>query len=92
MLSARLCRELATCRGVLNNTRELLASSRGLATSCKRMRLSRSEVKAAKFLLQRFVFKNKKLVCISLIHQVKDSKHRSIVTPLWTPTDSHKFC
>ena len=65
MLSARLCRELATYRGVLNSTRELLASSRGLSTSCKRMRLSRSEVKAAKFLLQRFVFKHKECMYVS---------------------------
>ena len=62
MLSARLCRELATSRGILLSSRGLLTSSRELLTSSNKrvVRLPRSEIKAARILLQRFVFKIKK--------------------------------
>merc|ERR1719228_1620140 len=55
MLSARLCRELATSRGTLVSSRGIFLSSRGLLTSSNKMmvRLPRSEVQAARILLQR---------------------------------------
>ena len=62
MLSARLCRELATCRGILVSSRGLLTSS-----SKRMVRLPRSEVKAARILLQRFVSETKNLVLISYL-------------------------
>ena len=60
MLSARLCRELATSRGVLFSSKELLTSSkmiqRGLLTRSRGrvVRLPKSEIKAARILLERF--------------------------------------
>ena len=64
MLSARLCRELATSRGTLLSSRGIFLSSRGLLTysNMRMVRLPRSEVKAARILLQRFVFNTKNLV------------------------------
>jgi len=59
MLSARLCRELATSRGVLFSSKELLTSSkviqRGLLTRSRDrvIRLPKSEIKAARILLER---------------------------------------
>jgi len=59
MLSARLCRELATSRGVLFSSKELLTSSkviqRGLLTRSRGrvVRLPKSEIKAARILLER---------------------------------------
>jgi len=59
MLSARLCRELATSRDVLLSSKELLTSSkvihRGLLTWSRGrvVRLPKSEIKAARILLNR---------------------------------------